>query len=223
MIDLSRANVYDDPYPYAVAGRVIDESFYPRLVKSYPPESLFAYMGNGYHKYSLSERNNPAFYHRFIAETEGWREFYHYVKSVEFQTMVFQTLITCRMPVPFNEKGFKARFEFSSLPVDGGFLAPHTDIPSKVLTLVIPMYITYWDTAWGGGTEILKPKDSTQKLIDYQAPWDAFERTAIAAYVPNNCLIFLKSDVSWHGVYPIGGKGVKEFRRTITINLEKVQ
>src|SRR3546814_8852602 len=41
-------------------------------------------------------------------------------------------------PQPHFPK-LRARFEFSSMPITGGSIRPHTDATSKLVTMVIPM------------------------------------------------------------------------------------
>ena len=36
-------------------------------------------------------------------------------------------------------RSLEARFEFSALPADGGNIVPHTDAPTKIVTMVVSM------------------------------------------------------------------------------------
>ena len=56
----------------------------------------------------------------------------------------------------------EARFEFSALPADGGSLPPHTDAPTKIVTMIVSILEDgEWDEAIGGGTDVNWPKDDT--------------------------------------------------------------
>lgn len=222
MLDFSHAAFRFEPYPIGVTSPVMDEGLYKTLVDRLPPQELFTSMGaDGYNKWTLSERFNPQQYHQFLRECPPWREVYKYVKSAEFVHTVFQCLATHRVRVPNGV--FASRFEFSNLPADGGFLAPHRDIPSKVVTLIIPtMRAEEWKPAWGGGTDMLRPVSSRTPFIDYQVPREAFDLAESFAYVPNQCVIFIKTDNSWHSVGPIQGPAGR-FRKTITVNIERVK
>ena len=57
----------------------------------------------------------------------------------------------------------EARFEFSALPADGGNLPPHTDAPTKIVTMIVSILEDgEWDEAIGGGTDVNWPKDDTR-------------------------------------------------------------
>src|SRR3546814_9721690 len=58
-----------------------------------------------------------------------------------------------------------ARFEFSSMPVTGGSIRPHTDAVSKAVTMVIPMLREgEWKAEYGGGTSVVWPKDRSRSF-----------------------------------------------------------
>jgi hypothetical protein len=126
-----------------------------------------------------------------------------------------------RKGIPLDK--LKARWEFSLLPADGGCLRPHTDIASKLVTIVVsmrPLDDTEWQASWGGGTDVLVPKDGEPALDDYKAAWEQFETVHVYEYVPNQAVVFVKGANSWHGVRPIAGKA-SVLRRSITINVER--
>lgn len=117
-----------------------------------------------------------------------------------------------------------ARFEFSVLPGDGGHILPHTDAPQKLVTLVISMLDdSEWREEWGGGTEVLRPKDpkvAFNKMNRYLA-FDEVEQVRCLPFQPNQCVVFVKTFNSLHAVSPVrGGSGV--LRRTLTINIERL-
>lgn len=117
-----------------------------------------------------------------------------------------------------------ARFEFSVLPGDGGHILPHTDAPQKLVTLVISMLDgAEWKDEWGGGTEVLRPRDSRvafNKMNRYLG-FDEVEPVRSLPFQPNQCVVFVKTFNSLHAVSPVrGGAGV--LRRTLTINIERL-
>lgn len=208
-----------EPYPIGLAKQVFDPALYDKLARTFPLEKHFKYMNGAYSKYSLSEVNKPDVYSYFLARNEPWRQFYKYIKSKQFVVDVAQVLRLQGLDVLNGT--FKTRFEFSSLPGKGGMLFPHTDIPSKVVTLILPMHRGEWQTAWGGGTDVLKPKFTDKEYRDYKMPLSDFDVVRTFECEPNQCVIFIKNNVSWHSVGPT--KGPKDsFRRTLTVNIEKV-
>ena len=55
--------------------------------------------------------------------------------------------------------------EFSMLPAAGGYVIPHTDERSKIVTIVVSMMQDgEWDPAYGGGTDVNRPKDITRNF-----------------------------------------------------------
>ncbi|NIJ52788.1 hypothetical protein [Dyadobacter arcticus] len=124
-----------------------------------------------------------------------------------------------------RKKGLRARFEFSALPSDGGNVRPHTDAPQKVITLVLSILREgEWNPAWKGGTDVLKPKDMRRNYNFYNAYFDFHEVDVIKTveYLPNQCILFLKTFNSLHSVPPLRNLGGTELRRTLTINIDQV-
>jgi hypothetical protein len=220
MLAFTQTTFRYEPYPIGVARNVFAQAHYDKLVRAYPPENRFKHLGGAYNKWSLSERNNPADYLACINASPLWLEFYRYVKGPQLVQDLFACLAQAEIEPP---KGtFSTRFEFSSLPGEGGGIEAHTDIPSKVLTLIIPLVRAgEWDAAWGGGTDVLRPLDPHRRYHDYKEPRKAFETVASYPYAPNQCCIFIKTFNSWHAVGPIQAPA-KEMRRTLTLNVERI-
>jgi len=217
MLSLAKRQFWREPYPFGVATDVFDPAVYAEMVMSFPRPDGFVSFTGGNRKLSLSEVNNRPAYQMLIETSELWGRFYKFVKSAEFIATVQEVVQEFKTLGPV-----KSRFEFSAMPADGGCLRPHTDIPSKLVTLVVPMVVGEWDQAWGGGTDILVPKETDGVLVDYQAELDSFNKVATVEYKPNQCLIFLKTKTSWHSVGPIAGPA-GAWRRSLTINLERVE
>ncbi|WP_366554945.1 hypothetical protein [Aquibaculum sediminis] len=235
-----------DPFPIGVARPLMAADTYGRLVESYPPLELFQYFSKVGHKYVLSEKFNAENYDRFIRENALWRDFHAWVKSDDFSYGVMHMLREHGIDLGYDaptppakrlmkrakalakrrttqmEPNLKARFEFSMLPADGGSVTPHSDEPGKVVTLVISMLQDgEWDPAYGGGTDVNKPKDE-RRLFNRMNAKAAFEEMEILdsfPYEPNQAVIFVKTFNSWHSVRPMTGpEGM--LRRTLTINIE---
>jgi hypothetical protein len=210
------------PYLHGIAAPFLTEQVYAEMLKEWPAVSEFQPMGAGYHKHACSERYATAYYAHVLKTVPIWGWFYRVVKTPEFGA--HWLAIARAAGAVFQGDSVSARFEFSSLPADGGYLAPHRDTKGKLITLVVPMVDpTYdWNPAWGGGTALLTPKDPTQALQDYGADWDAFDVIADVPYQANQALVFIRSEISWHGVKPLTGPKGRE-RRSLTINIEAVR
>jgi hypothetical protein len=220
MMDFSQATFRYEPYPIGLATGVFLPDRYAALVAEFPREETFKRMTGSYNKFSLSERNNPDAYARLIKEHPVWGQVYLHVKSPVFLANVFQCIAAAGLKPPGGK--FTSRFEFSSLPSYGGGIDPHTDIPSKVVTLILPMVRPgEWPEEWGGGTDVLRPLDPHRLYQDYKEPRKAFEVVATYPYAPNQAVVFIKTFNSWHSVGPIGGEMGGPMRRTLTINIER--
>ena len=218
MFDFSRATFRYDPFPVGVATQVFEPNVYEALVKTYPGEGIFRQLTGAYNKWSLSERNNPDAYINFVKGSPPWTEVYRHIKSLKFSVPLLEALKQAGLSIPPGP--YTARFEFSSLPADGGGIEAHTDIPSKVLTLIIPIVSPGdWNERWGGGTDMLRPLDPWRRYVDYGEPRKNFETVQTYAYAPNQAVIFIKTFNSWHAVGPILGPP-ERWRRTLTVNME---
>lgn len=211
-----------EPYPVGLASPVLDASTYQQLASTFPKLSLFKKFIGSDEKFSLSERNNPDAYHAFIAGSPVWKTFYDAVKSPAFIEKVIRVLGAHKVTVDAKPEDLRSRFEFSMLPSAGGCLRAHTDLASKVVTLVVSMQADgeQWDEAWGGGTDILKQVDPSAVIPDYGAADGDLELVRTYPYRPNQCVVFVKTAQSWHRVAPITGPA-GHWRKTCTINLER--
>jgi hypothetical protein len=236
-----------EPFPIGLAKPVMADADYRALVESYPPTELFHYLAKVGHKYSLSEKNNPQHYHAWIAEHPHWRELHRWVKSPDFIQGVLDALKErsvdlglkarvsagrqlrklvkglARGHLTVGQPKLAARFEFSMLPADGGSVIPHTDSPGKFITLVVSMMQEgEWDPAFGGGTDINRPKDPRlyYNELNRQADFDEMEILDTFEFTPNQAVLFVKTFNSWHSVRPMTGTGSSAMRKTLTINIE---
>ncbi len=236
-----------EPFPIGMAKPAMDPALYDQLVAAYPPQELFQYIPKIGKKYSLSERYHPDKYRSFIDGSPLWRDFHRWIKSDAFIAGVvgalkerhvdlgvdrrrkgmarLQKLITNlgKGKLDAGEPGLSARFEFSMLPADGGSVIPHTDAPGKLITLVVSMVKEgEWNPAFGGGTEVNRPKETrlAYNELNRQAEFDEVEALDCYEFTPNQVVVFVKTFNSWHCVRPMTGHGSPAMRKTLTINIE---
>ena len=238
-----------EPYPIGIMRPVMDQELYGELVRNYPPLELFTHLTKVGHKYVLSEKFNAENYHRFIEETPIWRRLRAWIKSDAFIAAVdamlrdnfidvglsrtdFSTVKKLRRGwhdvrrgyFPRIPPGLRARFEFSMLPADGGYILPHTDTPKKLITLIVSTLAEgEWDPAFGGGTEVNRPRDRRHAYnwLNANVPFEEAEPLDTYEFAPNQCIVFVKTFNSLHCVRPMTGKGSTAMRRTLTINIER--
>ncbi len=244
MLGYDRVKFDYEPYPLGLISDVFEPDYYKSLAASYPPVGLFKSMGSVGAKYALSERNDPKAYLRFLAENEPWGRFHAYVKSREFIERTLDMLKANHVDLnlgsyrvvnrrakranPLNTvrgiSELSARFEFSMMSGKGGNIRPHTDHPLKLVTLVFSaMPEGEWNSAWGGSTAVVWPKDKrhiynqANKYLDF----DQVETVKEFSFNPNQALIFVKTFNSWHAVSPMTAPDDRALRKTLTINIEK--
>lgn len=236
-----------EPFPIGVARPVLPEAVYGELLRRYPPRDLFAYMPKFGHKYSLSEKFNAAAYHRFMRNEPLWRDFHDWVKSEAFIVEVMDSLRAHCIDLGYGatpparqrvlkslkhllrpsqkprSRRLSARFEFSMLPADGGSVLPHTDLPSKIVTIIVSMVGDgEWDPAIGGGTDVNWPKDvrTSFNRLNARGEFEDMRVLDTFEFQPNQAVMFVKTFNSWHSVRPMTGYGSDAVRRTLTINIE---
>jgi hypothetical protein len=249
MLNYSAADVKYEPYPLVVLRPSLDSGTYDELCSNFPDISLFGTIPKYDYKLSLSEKFNPDNYHKFISENKPWNRFHAWLKSDEFVSATVQflkqsnidlDLDECFEPsskrlskafgsimsgqLPSKQPKLRSRFEFSVLKADGGEVAPHTDTPKKVITLVQTMIKDgEWDPAIGGGLDVNRATDMKYAFNwkNKMVPWEKIEVLDTIPFVPNQCTIFVKTFNSLHSVRKMSQKGSSALRKTVTIVIEK--
>lgn len=237
-----------EPFPIGCARPIMDAATYDELVDSFPSQDLFVSFPKVGYKYVLSEKFNKKAYHEYIRSHPGWRELHRWIKSEDFIDHVMQSLQSRYVDLGFSKRlsvgrrvlrglvgksgrgqrkigthRLSSRFEFSMLPANGGHVLPHTDTPSKIITIVVAMLRQgEWQPAYGGGTDVNKPKDPRQtfNLLNRKADFNEMEVLHTYPFEPNQAIVFVKTFNSWHSVRPMTGNAPQLMRRTLTINIE---
>jgi hypothetical protein len=247
MLDYSHVSIDYEPYPIGLTRPAFQPEVYQELVRTFPPIELFKYKKSKGEKYSLSQVNNSKNYHQYVKQSEPWRRFHDFIHSDHFIRDVYDLLrshhvdlgpcstdLKARihqrasawkkgLPQPHFPR-LKARFEFSAMPITGGNILPHTDSPGKSVTMVVPMLgDDEWDERWGGGTSIVRPRDPSRLFNRANAylDFEDVENVKTFPFLPNQCLIFVKTYNSWHAVWPMQGSERSTLRKTLTINIDK--
>jgi hypothetical protein len=241
-ISYQNAEFHYEPYPVGIVRQVFPPDLYQQCVKQWPALELFQFKPELGKKYSLSEVNNAPQYQAFVRANPVWAQFHQYIKSPLFINSILDLLRRHHIDLgirsagqekdvksrlrrwKYREPRLSARWEFSMLPADGGCIRPHTDAPSKIITLVFSMMDEgEWNPAFGGGTDVLRPKDPTQSFnfINRYLDFDDVETLFTFPFDPNQCVVFVKTFNSWHSVHPMSGTQSTLMRKTLTINIEQ--
>lgn len=246
MLNFDTIEFDHEPYPVGLARNVLPADVYAEMVATFPTVDMFVAKESKGVKYSLSGHNNRQGFRAHLRNNAAWSRFYDYVRSDVFidDTLTMleahhvdlgprRSSFGARMIQRFKafRKGspqphvptLRSRFEFSAMPVTGGSIRPHTDHPSKIVTMVIPILAEgEWDPAYGGGTSIVWPKDRSRSFNFSNSYMDFDEVECLKSYAfePNQCLVFVKTHNSWHAVWPMTGNDARVLRKTLTINIE---
>ena len=245
--DYSHLEMRYDPFPIGLARPIVAEDIYSEMLDNWPDTVQFMHMTALGHKYALSEKAHARQYHAFIRSRPVWTGFHRWIKSDDFLKGVMNALLErhidlgYRGRVPPLKRAVKtvkgiargrpavrgaklsARFEFQMMPADGGHILPHTDTPAKIVTLVISMQRPgEWHQAWGGSTDIDRPKDISRVYneLNEQRSFADMEKVDGYAFTPNQAVVFVKTYNSWHSVRPMLGQGSDAKRKTLIINIE---
>jgi hypothetical protein len=253
MLHLDNLSFRYDPFPIGYARPVLDPGLYSQLVNAWPDTSLFVFKENLGRKYSLSEVNGRDVFLSFLRRSPVWADLYRFIKSEAFIHGVAERLRQLHVDLGLQGRRVSkvhalstvaqrcragmervtrltrsgaplaARFEFSMMPSNGGFIKPHTDAPQKLITLVISMIRDEeWLPEWGGGTSTLRPKDMSRSFnqMNAQYEFNDMEPLETFPFVPNQCVVFVKTFNSFHAVFPTSGPANRAMRKTLTINIE---
>ena len=236
------------PYPIGVVRPAFDAAVYEEMVAAFPTPAEFASRDELGVKSALSSKTTSRRYWRYVRSHDIWRRFHAYISGGSFiddtldmleeNSIAFDKLyrkrdwatrirrrasdVLRRQPFRHTPK-LRSRFEFSAMPATGGSIRPHTDLPSKIITLVIPMIGDEgWNADHGGGTSVVWPKDPTRSYneVNQMIDFDDVENLRTYAFEPNQALVFVKTFNSWHAVWPMTGDDENVLRRSLTVNIE---
>jgi hypothetical protein len=172
---IEEATVVSYPFPHFFARNVFPEATYAKILQGLPSdEQMKAY------------RAYPS---RSDCDAGSLESMF----GKSFQEMVQDKL---------GVKGASSELRFVR-DRKGYSIAPHTDKVKKVLSLLF--YLPEDESMRDYGTSVFVPNE--QGFKDKEArhhEFKDFTEVYRAPFIPNSCFGFIRSDVSFHGVYPIG-------------------
>jgi len=247
MINFKKTIFYHDPFPHLLVDDFLEPIFYEKICKEFPSQDKFYSMQEKslnktkFNKNQFSsEGKNKEQFKNFINQNESLKLFYDYFQSQEFIIKLNDVLIKNNVNteiVNFREgiiknllnkikKRNKILFEFSSIPVNNGFIKPHTDGAKNILGFVIPIIDNEEILKISNlGTRILKPTTDEYKY-NYYNKTVPFEKTELVRELPfkkNIMLIHVKTHNSLHAVGPINVENTNKdiYRKSISLFLAK--
>jgi hypothetical protein len=220
LYQVANAPLREHPYPHILVRDVFEPEFYRRMLKNLLPAELMRpikeerQVGKGYsddrYVYTLSQDKVGALpqpYGRF------WDELTRWLLATPFALTLFGKF------GPFIHERFgdpQPGFFNEALLVDDRVryaLGPHTDTPTKVITLLF--YLPADASHPHLGTSIYVPRDPSFRCAGGpHYPFEQFERVVTMPYLPNTLFAFVKTDNSFHGVEPIRDR---DYRRHLLL------
>lgn len=235
-----------EPFPIGQISPVIDDNAYEEMLTHWPSINFFEHKPNLGNKWTLGQTCHGKQYLEFVRSTPIWTRFDRWIKSPDFIDTIMGSLknhhidlgyrpgITRRKQTLKNIKALvrgrpsnrgmrlRAIWEFQMISADGGYLLPHTDAPSKIVTLTLSMTRAgEWDPAYGGGLEINKPKsvEFAYNQLNTQARFEDMNVLDTFEFLPNTGIVFIKTFNSWHSVRSIRGPDDGTMRGNLVVNV----
>jgi len=247
MFNFNNSTFYYEPFPHCVLDEFLDASFYKKICSEFPELDIFEELKNNkedkkFKKYRLSNSNTEIKkFNKFINSTTALKKLYNYFNTDQFlislNNYLLKNHIDLRLDVKKNSnfKSFfrniflkkkKIDFEFSSIPLNSGFILPHTDGENKILSFVIPIIddeeILKSENL---GTKIYKSKSNKYKfnLYNKTVPLNDIELVRELPFKKNQLSIHVKTFNSLHGVGPFQNKNKDEslMRKSISVFILK--
>jgi len=236
-----------DPFPIGQMVPMVEAGAYEEMVANWPEKGLFKFMPRLGNKYALSRTCNPAQFASFVRATPIWSRFDAWIRSPDFVAEVMQTLQARHIDLGYREGVSKAKqtlknvmatlrgrhshrgarftgsWEFQMMPASGGHILPHTDTPSKVVTMTLAIVrASEWGPSIGGGIDVNRPRDLRFSFnqLNRQARFEDMEVLDTFEFMPNSGVIFIKTFNSWHSVRPMNSTDPELMRRNVIINIK---
>lgn len=247
LIRFDQAKFIYEPFPLGVIPGIFAEPDYRELVATYPGREHFRSEEKLGRRYTFSATLNPRAYAAFFKRPGIWRELRRWVADPRFLATTIELLLANHIDLGIPPRGFSLRdrlwriarglkmgtsipsrsrppiqLVFAMLPAEGGSLVPHVDEPVKLLNLAIAMNPTgEWRPAFGGGTDLNRPKDPRRLFnrMNRRLDFDEVEVLDTVAYQANQGLMVVRTDSSWHSIRPMTAIASDRMRRTLNINL----
>ncbi len=244
MINFENSKFFYDPFPHCLFQEFLNKDVYNEMCNEFPSLSYFEEIkdkhknDNKHNKFRfMNSQESIKSFNKFINTTKATKEFYNYLNSDEFILSIDKFLKKNGIELRFNnQKSFSAKkfvknlfskklrvdFEFSSIPLDNGYLLPHTDGGNKLFGMVIPIIdnVKIYN-AKNLGTKILKAKTDKYKFnfFNRTVPFEETELIRELPFKKNQMSIHLKTYDSLHAVGPLIYKdnGKKLYRKSITV------
>lgn len=216
LYQIANAPLRDYPYPHILVHEVFEPQLYRRMLEHLLPESLMhpikqvRALDQSYSDQRFIFTLTPDDIGRLPPPYAGfWTELCQWLLAMPLAEVLLQKFSATverrfrgRDPGIYNEAMLvDDRCSYS--------LGPHSDKPSKVITLLF--YLPADGSRAHLGTSLYIPRERAfrcRRGLHY--PFEFFERVVTLPYVSNTLFAFAKTDNSFHGVEPLADR---DYRR----------
>ena len=234
------------PCALFVIKNFLNENEYQLLYKKFPGKEYFENKKKNVAKETFS--SNSENFVKFLQENSSWKEFYMNINSENFvRKAYFESLIS-----NIKSRGLGAlriwslrkrksisRFFFREVQIKMNFsriyeskkIFPHTDVPSKLMSMIYYFADDDWNNEMGGDTVFWKNKKNPKKWQNWenvhinentlQNFLNDNEIFYVTKFEPNKLVCFFKNKYSWHSVDQINLKNDK-IRKVLNIFIRTV-
>jgi len=234
-----------DPFCFFYIDDYLPADLYEALLDDYPDASNYRFNEEG--KMGFRSSEDPEAIDRYCDSHPDWRQLTDFFGSDAFVADVQETFarpllqargltghrpwVNCtRREVPRNwlryqlQEPVRTTFQFSMLPRDAA-VAPHSDAPRKLVSLLLYFRDRDWQDAWAGGTEFYAPLDP-QRARSWGATdriaFEEFKTIGTTPFASNRLAGFVRCAHSYHGVPPLGCPPGRT-RKALLINIKRVK
>jgi hypothetical protein len=202
-----------EPFSYCYIEHFFPDDFYETLLKKLPDDKYYRSYHAPYEARlyielgSETDLPHTQFWQDLVslmtsqALLEGMaRKFGEHISSVYCDRRDYIEPRRSRKEVPIGNRLLLTR-DYANYSI-----SPHTDAPPKFITALI--YLAKDESMTNFGTSVYVPKDATfrqwgaDRFEDAHLPYERFNLVDSMSYRPNSAVVFLKTDVSFHGVEP---------------------
>jgi len=218
---LREAEVLLDPYPHFCLDNILPDEYYHTLIENLPSSTSYENL------YEVTTLKLDHFRHRDQRDMNaGWTDTFPNEQKAfwnDFDSWFLGDSLAQAVLKTFPDQ-MHARFgeQWPSVSVEsqlirhrpGYFLGPHSDLHTKLVVLLI--YLAPDESTAHLGTSLYRPKDpnfTCPNSTHYD--FKDFIKVKTAPYKPNSLLAFFRSDVSFHGLEPLGTSDVRHSGRDL--------
>lgn len=225
LYSVANAPVRPFPYPHIYVPEVFPADFYAELMRNMPDPSAMVPIGQA--------RPVKGYKERFVLDPakagdvlpEGQAAFWSDLNALLTAGAFRDALIGKFRPSIASRFGDTLSCSQETLLVEditNYALGPHTDHPSKVVTVLF--YLPRDESQAHLGTSIYMPKNRQARCPGGpHYGYEGFDRVATMPFLPNAMFAFVKTDNSFHGVEPVTDPDVRRWLLLYDIKGQKLE